>query len=170
MPIATLSADPSATPRAPGRARLRRQAAFTLVEVVVAVAILAVLTSIAVPAYSGYMERARLAQAKADIVLIDQQIARFEMTNDGALPNSLSDIGGALLDPWGRPYQYLNLTIPANLHDARMDHNLHPINTDFDLYSMGADGRSVKPLTGGPSRDDIIRGRNGRFIGKATDF
>lgn len=148
----------------------RSQIAFTLVEVVTAIAILAVLASIAIPAYSDYAERARIAQARADIVSIDQQIGRFEITNTGALPDSLDQIGGAPLDPWGNPYQYLNLRNPANLHDARMDHNLHPINTDYDLYSMGPDGRSVKPLTGGPSRDDIIRGRNGRFIGKATDF
>jgi len=148
----------------------RRQGAFTLVEVLTAIAILGVLVAIAIPAYSGYSERARNAQTRTDMVAIDQQIARFEISNNGALPDSLDQIGGAPLDPWGAPYQYLNLRDPANLHDARMDHNLHPINTDYDLYSMGPDGRSVKPLTGGPSRDDIIRGRNGRFIGVATDF
>jgi general secretion pathway protein G len=148
----------------------RWQGAFTLVEVLTAIAILGVVAAIAIPAYSGYTERARNAQARTDLVSIDQQIARFEVTNNGALPDSLDQIGGAPLDPWGAQYQYLNLRDPANLHDARMDHNLHPINTDFDLYSMGPDGQSVKPLTGGPSRDDIIRGRNGRFIGVATDF
>ena len=148
----------------------RRHGAFTLIELLAAIAILAVLASIAIPAYGDYVERARMAQARADIVSIDQLIARFEVTNGGALPDSLDQIGGAPPDPWGNPYQYLNLRDPANLNDARKDHNLHPINTDFDLYSMGPDGRSVKPLTGGPSRDDIIRGRNGRFIGKAVDF
>lgn len=148
----------------------RGQIAFTLIEVLASIAILAVLASIAIPAYGDYRERARTTQARADIILIDQQIARFEVSNNGALPDSLDQIGGAPLDPWGNAYQYLNLRDPANLNDARKDHNLHPINTDYDLYSMGPDGRSVKPLTGGPSRDDIIRGRNGQFIGKATDF
>src|SRR5262245_38147333 len=152
------------------RATRRKCAAFTLVELLTSIAILAVLTSIAIPAYSGYRERTQMAQARADMVLIDQQIGKFEVSNDGRMPDSLGDIGGAPLDPWGNPYQYLNLRDPANLNAARMDHNLHPINTDYDLYSMGPDGQSVKPLTGAPSRDDIIRGRNGRFIGKAVDF
>lgn len=52
----------------------------------------------------------------------------------------------------------------------RKDHNLHPINSDYDLYSMGKDGKSVSPLTGGPSRDDIVRANNGRFVGKAADY
>ena len=50
-------------------------------------------------------------------------------------------------DPWGNPYGYLNLGDKnANGH-ARKDHSLVPINTDFDLYSMGPDGRSSPPLT-----------------------
>lgn len=134
------------------------------------IAIIAVIAGIAIPSYGDYRARALNAQARADIVLIDTQIARYEVTTNGGMPDSLDQVGGAPLDPWGNPYQFLNLRDPANLHDARMDHNLHPINTDYDLYSMGPDGRSVKPLTGAPSRDDIIRGRNGRFIGVATDF
>ncbi len=148
----------------------RRERAFTLIELLTVVAILALITGIAIPSYSSYMQRARIAQARSEIVTIDAQIARFEVANNSALPDSLDQLGGAPLDPWGNPYQYTNLRIPANLSQARMDHNLHPINTDYDLYSMGPDGRSVRPLTAMPSRDDIIRGRNGRFIGLATDF
>lgn len=148
----------------------RRERAFTLVELMTAIAIIAVLASIAIPVYGNYVERSRMAQVRTDLVSIDQLLARFEVSNGGTLPDSLDQVGGAPLDPWGNPYRYLNLRDPANLNDARKDHNLHPINTDYDLYSMGPDGQSVKPLTGGPSRDDIIRGRNGRFIGKASDF
>lgn len=156
--------------KSPLRRAFHRQAAFTLIEVVTVIAIIAVIAGIAIPSYTGYMERARNAQARTDMIAIDAQIARFEVTNNGAMPDSLGQVGGAPLDPWGNPYQYLNLRDPANLNDARMDHNLHPINTDYDLYSMGPDGRSVRPLTGAPSRDDIVRGRNGRFIGVATEF
>ena len=53
---------------------------------------------------------------------------------------------------------------------VRKDHNEHPLSTDFDLYSMGKDGKSVAPLTAKASRDDIIRARNGGFIGLASDY
>jgi general secretion pathway protein G len=53
---------------------------------------------------------------------------------------------------------------------ARKDRFLVPINTDYDLYSMGPDGRSVAPLTANASRDDIIRASDGTFIGRACDF
>jgi hypothetical protein len=53
---------------------------------------------------------------------------------------------------------------------ARKDHSLVPINTDFDLYSMGPDGRSSPPLTAQHSRDDIVRANNGAFIGIASEY
>ena len=45
-----------------------------------------------------------------------------------------------------------------------------PINTDFDLYSMGPDGKSVAPLTAAFSQDDVVRANDGSFIGVAKDY
>ena len=45
-----------------------------------------------------------------------------------------------------------------------------PINTYFDLYSMGPDGQSVSPLTAKVSRDDIIYAHDGEYIGPAYAF
>jgi general secretion pathway protein G len=53
---------------------------------------------------------------------------------------------------------------------ARKDRSLVPINSDFDLFSMGRDGQSQPPLTAGPSRDDIVRGNDGGFVGRAADY
>ena len=46
---------------------------------------------------------------------------------------------------------------------------MNPLNTDFDLYSMGPDGQTQKQLTAAKARDDIVRAGNGGFIGKAED-
>jgi len=35
---------------------------------------------------------------------------------------------------------------------------------------MGKDGRSVAPLTAPVRKDDVIRGRNGAFVGLGADF
>lgn len=129
-----------------------------------------VLSAIGLPSYTAYLNRARVTQASADISGIELLIARYGISSNGRPPASLAVLGYAGLDPWGNPYQYLDLTNPHNQNDARKDHNLHPINSDFDLYSMGADGRSVRPLTARPSRDDIVRGRDGLFVGLAVDF
>ena len=109
-------------------------------------------------------------QAMADIYSIDTKIAAYELINNGRSPDSLAEIGmDGLLDPWGNPYQYLNLSNMKGKGMARKDHSLVPINSDYDLYSMGKDGKSVSPLTAKVSRDDIVRANNGRFVGKASD-
>lgn len=136
----------------------------------VALIILGVLTSIAVPAYQRYQERVRIDQAKRDITMMSALISNYFL-DARDYPNSLADVGlGGMRDPWGHPYGYLNLNDKRGRGGARKDHALVPINTDFDLYSMGADGRSAPPLTAKYSRDDIVRANNGAFVGLASEY
>ena len=71
-------------------------------------------------------------------------------------------------DPWGHAYQYLNHATAKGKGAFRKDKRIVPINTDYDLYSMGKDGQSVAPLTAKASRDDIVRANDGRFVGLAS--
>ena len=45
-----------------------------------------------------------------------------------------------------------------------------PVNSDFDLYSMGKDGASASPFTAKSSQDDIVRAFNGGYYGKVADM
>jgi general secretion pathway protein G len=53
---------------------------------------------------------------------------------------------------------------------ARRDHKLSPLNSDFDLYSVGRDQQTAASLADSRSRDDIVRARDGGFIGTAEEF
>lgn len=141
---------------------------FTLFELMLVVALLGILAAVAVPTYQGTVERTRVNRAIADIASLSVKLDRFEL-NSGDLPDTLAEAGiDETTDPWGREYAYLNLaTAPG---DARKNGALHPINTDYDLYSVGPDGTSKKPLTAAESRDDIVRANDGAFIGKAEDY
>jgi general secretion pathway protein G len=148
----------------------RRQFGLTVLEIMLALAIGAVLLAVAVPSYQAYITRARNAQAMADVGEMSTLIVRFYNDNNGQVPDSLADLGlDGKRDPWDRPYEFMNLTTMKGKGKARKDKNLVPINSDFDLYSKGEDGASAAPLTAKASRDDIIRGNNGRFIGLAED-
>jgi general secretion pathway protein G len=152
------------------RARPSAQRGMTLLELMLAVMMIGLLAGMGTAGYRRYVARAQTAQAVSDISEIQLAVDKFEL-NQAALPNSLADIGlGGRLDPWGNPYQYLNFANVMGLGAVRKDRNLVPINTDYDLYSMGPDGQSVSPLTAMPSRDDIVRANDGRFIGKAEDY
>ena len=150
------------------------QRAFTLIELLIAVAIVGILAAVGGPAYSEYSDKVKVLQAVADITSIQGKLLSYQNANNGKFPPSLTEAGAqGILDPWGNPYQYLNLSDPNDKNitgKARKDHNLHPINSDFDLYSMGKDGKSVSPLTGKPSRDDIVRANDGRFIDLASKY
>jgi general secretion pathway protein G len=90
----------------------------------------------------------------------------------GSYPDSLADVGVSMLDPWGNPYQYLRIEGASSKAKGkqRKDHSLVPINSDFDLYSMGEDGASSPPLTAASSQDDIVRANNGAYYGYGRDY
>jgi general secretion pathway protein G len=145
-----------------------RQRGLTLLELLVVAAAVAVLGTVAIPAFSKYVERSRTSRAIGDIGAISLQLYRWQL-NARVFPATLAEAGIVSIDPWGRPYEYTRVEgTPQN--QLRKDHNLHPINTDFDLYSVGPDGDTRKPLTAQASRDDIIRANNGTYIGIAANY
>jgi len=146
----------------------RHKDGFTLVELILAVAVMMILTSIAYPSYKSVIEEQKMNQAIADISRLGLALENFFYRN-GSLPKDLSGLGDPI-DPWGNKYQYLNISLVKGKGGLRKDHKLVPINTDFDLYSMGPDGNSTPPLTAKGSRDDIIRANNGSYVGKAEDY
>ena len=120
------------------------------------------------PALQQARERALNVRAIADIRIMESEIAIY-IAFSFAPPVSLAVIGRAgMLDPWGNPYVYLALD--AEKKGARKDKFLVPLNSDYDLYSMGGDGESKRPLMAAASRDDIIRALDGAFVGVAEDF
>jgi general secretion pathway protein G len=136
----------------------------------IVIAIIATLSAIAIPNFIRYRERALEARAIVEIKQISTEIILFQ-SDSGDLPLSLADIGlDTLRDPWGNPYQYLNFETVKGLGQMRKDHNLVPVNSDFDLYSMGADGKSQSPFTANASRDDIVRANDGQYVGSVSNY
>jgi len=97
----------------------RRDAGFTLIEIMLVVIIIGILAGIAIKGTGGRTKKALYAQAKANIETLDAAIAEFEMVN-GTYPASLEELlseekGGPFLqkkaiplDPWGKPFVYVN--------------------------------------------------------------
>jgi general secretion pathway protein G len=146
------------------------QRGFTLLELFIVITLISLVMMIAIPNYSDYLDRAKIATAAADISTISNNIEMY-YTEHQHHPDSLSAVGmGGLLDPWKHPYVYTKIEGKIGVGGLRKDKNLVPINTDFDLYSSGKDGVSVDSLMAGVSQDDIVRANNGLFIGIAADY
>lgn len=145
---------------------------FSLLELMIAIAVVGIITSIAVPYFGDQVHKARVAQAVADILKIAQALEVHYMEND-VYPDSLNAIDGpdiSLTDPWDRAYRYLNIGSQKGNGVYRKNGALVPINTGFDLYSVGEDGSSVSAITAAPSQDDVIWANDGNFVGLAEDY
>jgi general secretion pathway protein G len=123
--------------------------------------------SFAVPAFNGYVERARVARAVSDIGTLSLKLHRWQRDTN-TLPASLAEASLGGDDPWGRPYVYVRAD--AGRARLRKDRERAPLNTDFDLYSLGPDGESALPLPAASSLDDIVRAADGAYIGVAVNY
>ena len=144
--------------------------AFTFIELIIIITIIGILSGIAAPIYADYKYRTQVVTAQAIIREIEAGINIYKYRY-GTYPLTLSDAMIATpLDPWGNPYYYLSSTDPTWQANQRLDRHMRPLNSDFDLYSNGADGCSAPALTHPLSRDDVIRAANGGFVGLGKDF
>lgn len=123
----------------------RTREAFTLIELLLVLVILAVLAAVIVPKFARRSEQARITAARADIANLEVAIDAFEIDTGryptteeglGALIQRPSDVNawfgpyikrGLPKDPWGHPYIYVQ---PGQ-------HN----TSGYDLYSYGPNGQ-----------------------------
>ncbi len=113
----------------------KKQHGFTLIEILVVMAIIGILASIIVPKLTSKVGDARVQKAHHDIKVISSMLDLYKLDKYG-YPNSeqgLEMLVGPYLktlpkDPWGKAYLYLN----PGAHNAKF----------FDLYTLGADGVS----------------------------
>ena len=146
--------------------RLRKN--FTVRDATIVAAAALLIGSFAIPAFHGYVERSRVARAVSEIGTISLQLYRWQQSTS-ALPANLAEAGLAGDDPWGRPYVYVR-AVGASRSQLRKDGALAPLNSDFDLYSLGADGESALALPAAPAHDDVVRADDGDYIGLALNY
>ena len=115
------------------------QKGITLLELIIATAIMSVISMISVSAYSGYIETTKVSQAVSQIralsFLIDDYAQEY-----GEYPETLRDIGNQnLKDPWGNPYVYLNLKSDNNEHGSEHSNGNNDDNKHGSEHSDGID-------------------------------
>jgi general secretion pathway protein G len=144
---------------------------FTFVELLISIAIIGTLAGIAVPLFATYIDRVLITRSIEEISLLEKEITIYQMDHETPPPN-LNAIGrGGLLDPWGIPYVYYKIAgAPVDMSKVRKDRFLVPVNSDYDLYSMGKDKKSKLPLNSQHGRDDIVRANDGEYVGLASQF
>jgi general secretion pathway protein G len=164
----------NARPPLPAARPAPHQSGFSLLELMMAVGLIGILAAIAIPGYQRYIERAKVSEAVQEMGDIQLRIERFRSRNM-RLPDTLAEAtsgvaAATLTDPWGRSYVFYNYAAGTTPDPTRRDKNLKPLNTDYDLYSIGKDGLTEKQLNNAASLDDVVRALDGSFIGSGKDF
>ena len=110
---------------------------FTLIDMLIATAIVSILTSIAIPTYTYVQTRVNNSQVFVDTSRITFRIDRHE-SDWFRLPYDLREVGmHQLLDPWGRRYVYKRNN-----------------NGTYQVYSRGPDGHSGSSFALNIDQDD----------------
>lgn len=142
---------------------------FTMVELIVVMAILAVLTLLAIPSYDLLTNRARTTGAIEEIRSIEKTIIAWSTDNGGALPENLTKLGSSLptsKDPWGRDYEYHLISDPAYMTPRVF--GVDPVNTDYDLFSRGKDGHTDPDISVDAAQQNILRINDGQWVGEVS--
>lgn len=126
--------------------RQARSRGFTLLEILIVVAIIAILASVVVPKIIGRVDEAQISKVKTDVAALESALDLYRLDNfqypstdqgmDALVSKPSGDpeprnwkAGGYIKrlekDPWGNDYQYLN---PGE-------------HGEVDIFSMGEDGQ-----------------------------
>jgi general secretion pathway protein G len=123
--------------------RRRRNRAFTLMEILLVLAILVVLASMVGVSYSRIQKSMQISSARTQLGLLEEAVKAYQI-GVGSLPpdlNALLQAPGDLPNPakWQGPYLDKS-TLPVDPWDQQFQYEIvDPANDKFKIFSAGPD-------------------------------
>lgn len=118
--------------------RKKRKRFYTLMEIAIVVAVIALLGTITAPLYFRHLKKARQSTAKTQIMMLQQAVFDFKV-DTGKIPSSLDDLlRNPGLQGWDGPYLQGNL--PKDPWSNSYILMIPGRNSEFEIISYGSDG------------------------------
>jgi type IV pilus assembly protein PilE len=92
---------------------MNKQQGFTLIELMIAVAIIAILAAIAIPSYTQYVQQGRRSDARATLMQAAQWMERFRSENNGSYAGAVLPAGMTTSPATGAAMYNITLTEPT---------------------------------------------------------
>ena len=123
--------------------RVRRQNGFTLLELLVVVAIIGLLAGYVAPRYFGQVGRAEVNEAKAQIDALEKALDQYRL-DTGTYPTNELGLNALVQRPpnepkWNGPY--LRKGVPADPWGKPYIYKMPGEKGEYDLISYGKDGQ-----------------------------
>jgi general secretion pathway protein G len=121
---------------------IRRNKAFTLIELLIVIAVIAIIIGIALPRFKGMKDEGNIIRAKADLRTLQTAVESYYIHNNDSYPSSLSDLTSAVPSIVG--------TLPSDPYDPGNDYGYDRGGTDnqyYVIFSEGPDGNGSAVIT-----------------------
>ena len=98
---------------------------FTIIELMLAVAIIAILAVVAIPNYQQYVKKTKRVEAQAQLMMLSHQLASYKLVNQSFKDMTIAKLGGADF-PHVNPNYTLSLT---DVYGSALDQENSDVST-----------------------------------------
>lgn len=112
-----------------------RRKGFTIIELLIVIAVIAILVGIALPRFKGMQDEGKIAQAKGELRTLQSAVESYYIHQSNTYPTALSFLTGATITP-----NLLGNALPTDPFNGTSNYGYATNGSYYTAYSVGTGG------------------------------